>query len=109
MAALLSLMPNPPSSIRFAIMISAFKPRDTSLHCHFSDGTNLQDVPDQSHATIASLHIMGTADEMVPNDSSMEVSRSFVNSKVHVHPGGHFIPSGPETRGLLKEFILDHL
>jgi predicted esterase len=64
------------------------------------NGGQLIDMP--------SLHVWGTADVQVPSENSLALSKLYKDPVVHIHDGGHFIPTMPECRILYRDFVRTH-
>ena len=80
---------------RFAILFSAFSPRDPAW--------SLAGSP--APPTLPSFHCFGLNDASVPADSSRRVASHFVAPREHEHEGGHGVPSDAQLRTALKDFI----
>ena len=91
---LCGMPPGPPPSMRFAILVSAFVPRDPAWV-----------LADDAICALPTLHVMGESDALVPLESSRTVAARFSAGREHVHAGGHGVPSDKEFRALLKEFV----
>ena len=96
------------SSVRFALLFSAFVPRDPALRQLFT-----------SHrfpiggGGLRSLHVMGEQDRVIAIDSSRELAQCFEQAggedgggvEVVVHGTGHHVPSDAAMRRRYVEFI----
>ena len=49
---------------------------------------------------------MGEADQLVPLASSRRLADCFAGAAVHVHEGGHLVPSSAALRAQLKDFVV---
>ena len=54
---------------------------------------------------VPSLHVWGKVDRQVDPRRSEELARMFVKPAVHVHEGGHFIPTSPDEREVYRAFL----
>ena len=54
---------------------------------------------------LPSLHIIGTGDKLVPNDSSQAVASCFADAQTVTHEGGHAVPSAAHVRNTFKTFV----
>lgn len=57
--------------------------------------SGLSTLPRHHHPT--TLHIMGSGDQVIPMEWSIELAQFFPHSLVLQHPGGHIIPSIPKS------------
>jgi predicted esterase len=101
-AALCCLRPElwwegPHSPFGFAVLFSAFEPRDAS----FALAASPSDPP----VVLPSFHCFGLADPSVPPASSKRVAARFSGAREHEHEGGHGVPSDAQLRNALKEFV----
>lgn len=85
---------------RFAILFSAFSPRDPTFSLCLSEGDTLSSFP--------SFHCYGLSDSSVPAESSRLVASYFPQEGrvEHEHAGGHGVPSDARLRSALKSFIV---
>jgi predicted esterase len=65
-------------------------------------------VPNGELIDMPSLHVWGTTDLQVPSEQSLALSNLYKNPVLHVHTGGHFIPTMPECRVLYRDFVRAH-
>ncbi|EKX46435.1 hypothetical protein GUITHDRAFT_70571 [Guillardia theta CCMP2712] len=79
--------------IRFLLLFSGY-----SIASQPTAGLTLLRTP--------SLHVWGLQDAQVPSMSSERLSKDFAEPQVHVHDGGHYIPTNPEARRLYNDFML---
>ncbi|KJE94170.1 dihydrofolate reductase [Capsaspora owczarzaki ATCC 30864] len=79
---------------RFAMMFAGFPVKDPTYQ-HFYEK--------QIH--IPSLHVYGESDGIIAPHNSKRLADLFDNSVVHVHVGGHFLPSQASMRGVYLDFI----
>lgn len=84
---------------RFAIFVSGFVPRDADAASSLLEG--VKGVP--------SLHVYGSADELVVPERSRALSELFADATILEHPGGHMTPSGAPIRAQVKEFLSANL
>jgi hypothetical protein len=91
-AAMLSAEVKP----KFAIFVSGFVPRDGGAAASLLAGVS--DVP--------SLHVFGSADELVVPERSRALSELFEGASTLEHPGGHMTPSGAAVRAQFNEFLI---
>ncbi|XP_075215391.1 esterase OVCA2 isoform X2 [Lycorma delicatula] len=82
-----------PFKIRFVIIVAGFK----SLYDGHTDLYTKINIP--------SLHVIGENDEVIHQDRSRELLSVFEDSKVLIHPGGHYVPASKD----LKEKYIDFL
>jgi pimeloyl-ACP methyl ester carboxylesterase len=66
----------------FAVMVGGFK-NDASQHAELY----------QRMFTVPSLHIIGSADVIIPPHESQQLVDQFEGAVVVRHPGGHIVPS----------------
>ena len=79
---------------RFALIFSAFMPRDPAWSL---DGGGA--------ASLRTFHCFGLNDPSVPHEASRAVAARFDHVREHEHAGGHGVPSEAALRTALKEFI----
>lgn len=91
------LRSNPAASItfKFAILIAGFK----SL---VSPHAALYSVP----IDCPSFHTIGATDGIIPTQSSEDLLITFVSGVAYRHDGGHYIPSSPQLRTAILEFLI---
>jgi predicted esterase len=65
------------------IAISGFMPRDAALAADL----------EQVGISAPTMHVIGAADAIIPRERSEALAMSCGLRRVHVHPGGHFIPT----------------
>ncbi|POM64230.1 Serine hydrolase (FSH1) [Phytophthora palmivora] len=81
-----------PFAFRFAMFVSAGACGDPK---YTSDV--MVDLP--------SLHIIGETDAVVDNERSVALKDQFVNAKLLMHPGGHYIPTNKEPKDAFRAFF----
>ncbi|KAG1688860.1 hypothetical protein DVH05_026882 [Phytophthora capsici] len=81
-----------PFAFRFAFFVSAGAVGDPKY---------MSDVK----VDIPSLHIIGETDAVVDNERSLALKDLFVNPKVLMHPGGHYIPTNKEPKDAFRAFF----
>lgn len=86
-----------PLAFDFAVMVGGFLARDPAL-------TRLYEAA-PSYA-LPSIHITGRSDAIVPKHQSLMVSAKFKNPLVLEHGGAHMIPSSPEIRSQVSNFLI---
>jgi predicted esterase len=86
-------------SIRFAILVSGFIPRDDAVSAQLRSGP---------HAGVRTLHVLGESDELVPPSSSETLAALFEDSVQFKHTGGHVVPGNAPFRTAIKEFVAPH-
>ncbi|KAK3286521.1 hypothetical protein CYMTET_5921 [Cymbomonas tetramitiformis] len=92
-AMLLRTSPHP---FKFGIIVSGFIPRDPTLAHALSSG----------HTCCPTLHICGSSDQRVPMEGSKALLEVFEeNGELFEHSSGHCIPTGSETKQVLRAFI----
>ena len=95
--SLLCTLRNDPTSnlnFKFAILIAGFK---SLVSPHASMYRNPIDCP--------SFHIIGSTDGVIPTQSSEDLLTVFMDGMAYRHDGGHYIPSSPQVRTALLEFL----
>ena len=81
-------------TFKFAIFVSGFKSLITTHQQCYS-------VP----LELASFHIMGSGDQVIPPVASELLAQQFTSATVYQHTGGHYVPANPELREKLKTFL----
>ncbi|KAG7387614.1 Family of serine hydrolases 3 [Phytophthora pseudosyringae] len=84
--------PESPFAFRFAFFVSAGAVGDSKYRSDVK-----VDMP--------SLHIIGETDAVVDNERSLALKDFFVNPKVLMHPGGHYIPTNKEPKDAYRAFF----
>ena len=100
-ASLLCILRQDPASgidFKFAIMIAGFK---SLVGPHAGLYGDPIDCP--------SFHTVGAADAVIPPQSSEDLLATFVGGVAYRHDGGHYIPSSPQLRTALLEFLAPFL
>jgi pimeloyl-ACP methyl ester carboxylesterase len=117
LVTLLCMLGSPPG-VRFVMLFGGYAP-PRQLDGHGADlshavhalpdtfGTGLR-LRDATLIDVPSLHVWGSADTQVPSELSLALSRLYKAPEVHVHGGGHFIPTAPESRVLYRSFVARH-
>ena len=82
------------SPFRFAVIFSAFSPRDP-----------IWSLEGGGDCALPTFHCFGSKDPSVPCTSSRAVAAHFRAPREHEHEGGHGVPSDAVLRNALKEFI----
>ncbi|KAE8912696.1 hypothetical protein PF005_g13020 [Phytophthora fragariae] len=54
---------------------------------------------------LPSLHIIGETDAVVDNERSLALRDLFVDAKLLMHPGGHYIPTNKEPKDAFRAFF----
>lgn len=85
-------------SFKFAVMVAGFRSRLTP---HISLYNDPIDCP--------SFHVIGTTDGVIPTQLSEELLTSFINGVAFRHNGGHYIPSSPQLRTAVLEFLAPYI
>ena len=85
-----------PLGFDFAIIVSGFASNDPELARLYARH--------DSYA-LASLHIVGRADGIVPIDASRALAAHFAKPVLAEHSGGHVIPSEPAVLARLQTFL----
>jgi hypothetical protein len=83
---------------KFAILIAGFKSGQL-MHDIYYDLDNKINIP--------SLHLIGTGDKVIPSDMALKLTNYFVDPKVHMHEGGHFIPVNAESKKSFIDFLTE--
>lgn len=96
MAALLCLSSRAKPPFRFAILCSGFSPHDPRY------ASLCEELPP---ANLPTLHVCGEADARVLPAKTRMLAACFASAEVHVHAGGHAIPSNPGFRSALQDFM----
>ncbi len=81
-------------NFKFAIMIAGFK---SLVSPHTSMYSNPCECP--------SFHSIGATDGVIPTHSSEALLTTFTNGVAYRHDGGHYIPSSPQLRTAILEFL----
>ncbi|KAG6975747.1 hypothetical protein JG688_00002053 [Phytophthora aleatoria] len=81
-----------PFAFRFSIFVSAGA---------IGDPKYMSDVK----VDVPSLHIIGETDAVVDTERSLALKDLFVNPKVFMHPGGHYIPTNKEPKDAFRAFF----
>lgn len=87
------------SMLRSVILVSGFIPRDPEY---------AKIISDQRPIRLRSLHLSGEKDLLVPTDRSRQLWDMFEESTrtVHVHPGGHMVPTCTgEVKDIFRVFL----
>ncbi|XP_034949593.1 esterase OVCA2 [Chelonus insularis] len=80
-----------PIKFNFAIMISGFKSL-CAPHAVFYD----------EQINLPSLHVYGESDKIIPIEMATDLANLFINKKVVIHEGGHFVPG---KKHIYNDFI----
>lgn len=118
-ALALALVPELAASVRFAVLVGGFEPMDPDMaeklyHRHESEigeeagGEGSAPVSERVKKMneVRSLHVHGVNDAMVSKQRVERLMNAFDDPELFEHGGGHGIPTGPDFRARLKEFIL---
>ncbi|CAI5746957.1 unnamed protein product [Peronospora destructor] len=54
---------------------------------------------------LPSLHVIGETDAVVESKSSLALKDLFIDAKVLMHPGGHYIPTNKEVKDAFRTFF----
>ena len=81
---------------KFAILVAGFK-SGQKQHDIFYNLENKINIP--------TLHLIGNGDKVIPSDMSLTLTNYFVNPKIHMHEGGHFIPVNAESKIAYIDFL----
>ncbi|CAH0473677.1 unnamed protein product [Peronospora belbahrii] len=54
---------------------------------------------------LPSLHVIGETDAVVENDKSLALKDLFIEAKVLMHAGGHYIPTNKEPKDMFRAFF----
>ena len=79
---------------KFAIMIAGFRSQ-VAPHC----------VMYNTPIDCPSFHAIGSTDGVIPTQASEELLSAFVGGVAYRHDGGHYVPSSPQLRTALLEFL----
>lgn len=88
--------PESPFAFSFAILISGFQARDQRLSTVY-DNHELYRLP--------SLHVIGTADEIVLELDSMMLAERFAEPTIFYHEGAHIVPNDAQFKRTLGDFV----
>jgi predicted esterase len=93
---LCTLRDDPTASItfKFAILVAGFRSQvapHSALYC--------------TPIECPSFHTIGSTDGVIPTQSSEDLLTTFVNAVAYRHDGGHYIPSSPQLRTAVLEFL----
>lgn len=86
----------PLPNLQYAVMVSGFAPRDTAIAAALASAAPL---------ALPTMHVWGTADEIVSGDKSERLSTFFEGPACVVHEGGHFVPTGDAVNGQYEQFF----
>ncbi|CAF0742973.1 unnamed protein product [Brachionus calyciflorus] len=78
----------------FAILVAGFKSGQTQHDFYYEQKI---DFP--------TLHIIGETDKVIPKDMSEKLLNYFVEPKVFVHTGGHFVPVNADAKNSIINFL----
>ncbi len=51
--------------------------------------------------------MIGTRDEIISSEMALNLTNYFVDPKVHMHDGGHFIPVNAESKKSFIDFLTE--
>lgn len=85
-----------PFRFDFAIVVSGFPSNDREL-ARVYDRMDAYALP--------SLHVLGRADVIVPNDDSRSLASRFRSPVIALHDGGHVIPGAPDVVARVRAFL----
>lgn len=68
-------------------------------------GTRKYLVTRPALSAVPSLHMFGKSDTIMPNERSLALAQRYQGSIVHVHDGGHVVPSDPDSLDVLRRFV----
>ncbi|CAH0377462.1 unnamed protein product [Pelagomonas calceolata] len=52
------------------------------------------------------LHVLGATDDINPPEQARRLAACFDNARVHVHPGGHYVPTDEAAIECYRDFLL---
>ena len=81
-----------PFAFRFAVFVSAGACTDPK----YVIGVRME---------IPSLHVIGETDAVVETKSSLALKDVFIDAKLLMHPGGHYIPTNKEAKDVFRAFF----
>lgn len=81
------------STFQFGIFVSAPQSRDPNVG------------NPELRLEIPTLHMIGETDAVVAPESSKSLAAGFVEPKVFLHPGGHYIPTSKEPKDAFRDFF----
>ena len=84
---------------RFVILVSGFVPGAAGMQAAANLITGVVGIP--------SLHVMGTADQLVPPERSQALAALFDGARVFEHERGHMVPSSAGARSELSRLLDD--
>jgi len=85
-----------PLAFDFAIMVGGFRSNDPE-HASLYARRDSYDLP--------SLHVLGRADAVVPNERSRALAACFPGATLVEHGGGHVVASDPATLDRVRAFL----
>jgi len=85
----------PHQPLRFAVLVSAFKPMDPSLAAPYEHGK----------LKTPSLHVIGRNDVVLGVKRSIMLLENFENPRAEWHDGGHFVPSKSNWRHFFQAYF----
>ena len=84
-------------SLRFAILVAAFVPRDPDIRALFE----LRLAP----ISLRTLHVMGSTDSNIAAAASEEVAACCLAPELFRHGGGHLVPAAKDARAIYIAFL----
>ncbi len=95
------LVAEPIPLFKFCILISNFVPSDETLNAHFNKciqhSIKLQHIP--------CIAVIGSKDQIIPNENSLEYLQLIQNPLVVIHEGGHFAPRAKELAAPIQKWL----
>lgn len=82
-----------PALFRFGIFVSAPQSRDPQ----YGNPELKLELP--------SLHVIGETDAVVAPESSKSLAAGFVDPKLFLHAGGHYVPANKEPKDAFRDFF----
>lgn len=86
-----------PDQSPFAFSFGIFASAPQSVDPRFVNADTKLNVP--------SLHIIGETDTIVAPSRCMQLAEMFVDARVLLHPGGHYVPTNKDVKDALRELF----
>jgi len=84
--------PHPP--LKFGVFVAGFMPRPQPIQKIFSEPFRTP-----------TLHVIGSRDIVVIPKRSQVLYNAYINPRVEIHTGGHYVPSKPHWAEFFADFI----
>lgn len=86
-----------PENSPFAFSFGIFAAAPQSIDPRFGFSDRKLNVP--------SLHLIGETDTIVSPERCKKLSEGFVDPKVMLHAGGHYIPANKDSKDAFRDFF----